>query len=136
MQIQTSVVQINGSHRSLFVITYKHFCVSKSRRIFIDFHSRLYKFTVISSGNTVGISLIRYSRHNNFNINTTLCCELQRSHHNIIYNKVWCNNMQITVCRIYNVQINRFTNSFIVKRLIGISYYITIIGKVFGNFNI
>ena len=95
MQMQASVVHVNGTYHGFRVITGKYLGMYKPRHILIDLHAGLKKLRVIRPGQEVRIDLIRNMRHDDDRLNTALCRKRQRSDHITVQDQIRCHDMHI-----------------------------------------
>ena len=114
MQIKASVIQIYGSYDAYFVITDKDFACKIPAGIRRSLHllpEAAYNKTV-----SAGIPFfVRDTWCHDPDIYTAFCSEAQGGHHLIIYDQIWCADINIVFGAIDNIKINVLSYDLIVQ---------------------
>ena len=118
MQIKTSVIQINGSHHSNFIITDKRLGMKESGLVFINFYTGFYQLRIIRLGKKEYHFFIRHSRSHDPHIYSAFCSKAESCHHFIVNDQIRRTDIHITLCPVDNIQINIFSQCLPVKRSI------------------
>src|SRR5699024_11774208 len=123
VQIQTAVVQIDGSHHRLLVIGHETFRMEKSRLKLVNLYPCLQKFRVKGLCHCKSIGFVRDARHKDLYVYPSPGRIGKSRDHLIIQDQIWRHNMYISFCIIKEIHINRLSGAILIQETVTIRDY-------------
>ena len=120
MEIQAAEVHVYAAHHCHAVVADKAFGVDKTGDILVDFDAERGELTVVRAGDRVYKPLIGNVRRDNPHVHAAFCREGKSVLHLVVDNEVRGSDIDILLRVVDDVEVDVFTDGFIVKRAVGV----------------